>query len=118
LQRSASNLEEDLRLRGHAEAAVEILSRDIDRQTGAVRARIRVREGPVWRVTSLVAEVPEGEQPPPESLLLERVERPWSSLWRQDTSTAIRNWYYERGHPDVRVRLENRPLPLAEGETP
>lgn len=103
-RQSAGNLEEELRLRGFADAAVRIADEQVDDATGHVRLQLSVHEGGLWRVRELRYEAPAGLEPPAE-LIEARIGRRWSSLWRQDTMTAIRGWYYERGYPDVSVRL-------------
>ncbi len=95
LQRAMGNLEEALRRLGYAEAVVT---------PGAVRAQIRVQEGRRWRVTALQFAVTDGGAAP-DHLVSLPPDQPWTSLWRQDTATAIRRWYYARGHPDVQVKL-------------
>jgi outer membrane protein assembly factor BamA len=40
----------------------------------------------------------------------------WSSEWRQDTVTAIRSWYYERGYPDVQITVTPVAAEPADGE--
>jgi translocation and assembly module TamA len=88
----------------------------IDRATGAVRVRIAVREGPRWQVTALQFAIADGGEAP-AGIAGERTGRPWTSLWRQDTLTAIRRWYFTRGHPDVQVTLAAQTFPAADGST-
>jgi outer membrane protein insertion porin family len=114
LQRSADNLEEALRLLGYAEAEVIPGTPEIDRTTGAVRVPIAVREGRRWLVSALRFDVTDGGAAPPE-LTGDRLGRPWNSSWRQDTATAIRRWYYARGHPDVQVALTAHPSTAPDG---
>jgi outer membrane protein insertion porin family len=107
VRNSAANLEEELRARGHADAAVAVTQEQVDRATGEVRLEVQVREGPVWRVDGLrFLERTEPMTPP--DFLQERLGRAWSGLWRQDAATQVRRWYYERGFPDVRVRVDPR----------
>ena len=104
LQSGMANLEETLRQQGYAEAAVTLDGVQIDDATGQVRAQLTVREGRRWQVTALrFAPVGGGEAP--TGLDAKLVDRPWTSLWRQDAMTAVRRWYYVRGHPDVQVKL-------------
>ena len=114
LQTAAGNLEESLRQLGYAQAVVTAGEPVIDRATGAVRVQITVEEGRRWLVESLRFEVVDGGEAPPD-LAAERINRPWNQLWRQDTATAIRRWYYARGQPDVQVRLSAQPAPAADG---
>jgi outer membrane protein assembly factor BamA len=57
----------------------------IDRATGDVRVRIAVREGPRWQVNALQFEIADGSEAPAE-IAGARTGRPWTSLWRQDTT--------------------------------
>ncbi|HWA08290.1 MAG TPA: BamA/TamA family outer membrane protein [Opitutaceae bacterium] len=114
VQRAVSNLLEELRRRGYAEAEVEADDVQIDHATGAVRIHVTVVEGAKWTVTALeYSPAPEGGAP--TGLELGRLDRPWSSLWRQDMETAIRRWYYQRGYPDVTANLEARASEPANG---
>ncbi len=104
LQGGVANLEETLRQQGYAEAAVTLDGVQIDHATGRVRARITVQEGRLWQVTALRFVPADGSKAPVE-LTDKYTGRPWTSLWRQDTATAINRWYFVRGHPDVQVTL-------------
>ncbi|HTX65249.1 MAG TPA: BamA/TamA family outer membrane protein [Opitutaceae bacterium] len=115
LQRALGNLQEALRRQGRAEAAVTLENADIDRATGRVRIRVRVEEGPAWRVAALKFAIADGSPPPPETVG-PPVGRLWNDLWREDTAAAIRRWYYERGHPDVQTSLAAVPAPPVGGE--
>jgi outer membrane protein insertion porin family len=105
LQSSAGNLEEALRQLGYAEAEVTPGEAQIDRATGHVRVKIAVQEGRRWMVNALQFDPADGSAAPVK-LAAERTGQPWTSLWRQDITTAIRRWYYARGHPDVQIKLE------------
>lgn len=112
LKRAMDSLEETLRQQGYAEAEVTPGDVQIDRTNGDVHARIIVKEGRRWQVTALQFDITDGSEPPAQLLgkssgrpLEERTGKPWTPLWRQDTTTAIRRWYYTRGHPDVQVKL-------------
>jgi outer membrane protein assembly factor BamA len=104
---AAGNLEQELRLRGHAEARVEVTRENVDHATGRVQLEVTVREGPVWRIDAVnFLERAQPETPP--EFLQERIGQAWSPLWRQDAATVTRKWYFERGYPDVRVRVAPR----------
>ncbi len=114
LKRSAANLQEEMRRQGYADVDVEVDGVEINHDTGAVRVHVAVAEGAIWRVTALnYGEGLDGEIP--AGLETGRLGKPWSSLWRQDMETAIRRWYYQRGHPDVTVTLEARPTEAMNG---
>lgn len=114
LSRSVGNLLETLRRRGYADARADAGEPQLDRATGDVRVAIKVNEGPAWiveRVDFAVA----GDQAGAPRLEDDRVGRPWSGLWQQDFATLVRRWYYERGYPDVQVRLTPQAAPARDG---
>ncbi len=104
LQGAAGNLEEALRQLGYAEAEVTPGEAQIEPTTGDVHIKIAVQEGRRWVVNALQFENSDGRDVPIE-LVGERIGKSWTSLWRQDTATAIRRWYYQRGRPDVEIKL-------------
>jgi len=114
LRRSLGNLQAELEQRGYANAEVTVDRLEADPATGATHVRVKVREGPLWHVQALAFEIADGS-PAPTELARERTDRPWSPVWRQDTTTAIRRWYFARGHPDVQVRLRPEAAPAAAG---
>jgi len=114
LKTAMGNLEEALRQLGYAEAAVTPGEVSLNADTGRVSAVIQVDEGRRWRVTALQFALADGSAAPilPDSL---RPDQPWNSLWRQDTTTAIRLWYFKRGHPDVQVKLTPQAVDAPDG---
>lgn len=116
LQRSLGNLETTLRQQGFAEASVTAAAVQIDRATGKVRADVLVQEGRRWVVDALEFSIADGSPPPPVPPAA-HLGAPWNSLWGQDTATALRRWYFARGHPDVQINLTPRPAPRADGTT-
>jgi outer membrane protein insertion porin family len=114
LRRSIGNLQAELEQRGYANAAVSVKRLETDPATGDTRVRVKVDQGPLWHVRTLQFEIADGS-PAPAELAGERIDWPWSPVWRQDTTTAIRRWYFARGHPDVQVRLQPEAAPEANG---
>lgn len=114
LQRSLANLAETLRQQGYAEATVTADEPEIDHTTGHVRVRVVVQEGRRWVVRALRFAITDGSAAP-DNLTAKRLGGPWNSLWRQDAATAIRRWYYVRGHPDVDVTLVPEVVLQADG---
>lgn len=115
LRRALDRLQEELQLRGYAEATVAARSVEINDATGAVNLAIEVNEGPLWRVASLTL----AGSPAPEVALddLARTDgRPWTHLWQQDMMEEIRRRHHREGYPDVQVRLDGRPAAPAGGE--
>ena len=114
LQRALNNLEEALRQQGYADATATTGDLKIDRATGKVRAEVKVQEGRQWQVTTLNFKITDSTEAPGD-LAKRRVNQRWTSLWRQDTATAIRRWYYQRGHPDVQIKLVPEATDAADG---
>ncbi len=114
LRSGMGNLEEALLQLGYAEAAVTPGAVQIDHTNGQVRARIIVQEGRRWVVGSLQYAITDGSEAP-AGLMAGRTDQSWTSLWRQDATTAIRQWYYVRGHPDVQVKLTPEVTNSADG---
>jgi outer membrane protein insertion porin family len=114
LKRAMNNLTEALRQLGYAEAEVTAGEVQIDPLTGKVRAAILVHEGRRWRVTALQYDIADGSVAP-AGLIELPPDQPWTSLWRQDTETAIRRWYFKRGHPDVQVKLTPQEVDAPDG---
>jgi outer membrane protein assembly complex protein YaeT len=114
LNRSISNLQEALRRLGYAEVSVKAADLRVNPANGRVKVAIQVVPGPQWRVSALGFDVKGGGVVPPE-LAADRLDQPWSELWRQDAATEIRRWYYKHGYPDVRVRLAAKAAPEADG---
>jgi len=114
LKRSMANLEEALRQRGYTEAEVTPKEVQIDPHSGKVRAAIAVHEGRRWQVTALQFALADSSTAPADVIALEP-DQPWTSQWRQDTSTALRRWYFARGHPDVQVKLTPQAVDSSDG---
>lgn len=114
LRRSLGNLTELLHQLGYAEAVVTAPGLQIDRTTGQVHAKVVVQEGRQWLVHELKFVMTDGSEAP-AGLADSRLGRPWNSFWRQDAATAIRRWYYTRGHPDVELTLSPQSAVLPDG---
>ncbi|MEO6873909.1 MAG: BamA/TamA family outer membrane protein [Opitutaceae bacterium] len=114
LQRSAGNLTETLRQMGYTHAEVKVGAVHIDAATGHVRATIVVTEGRRSVVDSLRFILTD-HSPEPATVKAGRIGAPWNSLWRQETTTAIRRWYFAHGFPDVRIALVPEVVPQADG---
>jgi len=112
--RALSNLEEALRQQGYADASVTAGEIEVDHASGKVRAEIKVNEGRKWVVSALNFSIADHSETPAR-VADTRVNQPWTSLWRQNAATAIRRWYYTRGHPDVQVTLTPEATDAADG---
>lgn len=110
LERSADAIESTLKQRGYAEATVRIVDTKENEKTGAVVATVQVNEGPRWDLASIRTDV-DGPEAAELEILKTRKDIPWSVFRGQDLSAEIRQMYYKKGYPDVRVRIETRPGP-------
>jgi outer membrane protein assembly complex protein YaeT len=110
LQRSIGNLAEELHRQGYADATVEAGRVTSNDGTGATRVHVIVKEGSLWQVDTLHVTTNDGSQPP-ENLAAGRTSQPWNALWRQNLQTTIMRWYFQRGHPDVRVAITPQAAP-------
>lgn len=115
LARSAANLQTELQQRGYAEAEVHTDQLQVNEETGDTRVRVVVSEGPRWQVKAVKLDVAGGGEAPPD-FATGRVDRPWSPHWRQNCLTSARNWYYERGYPDVQVKVNPAAAAPADGQ--
>ena len=105
LRRAVNTLEAELQRLGYAEAQVTADAEQINRETGEVDVVIEVSQGPRWLVTSLRTEGGGDINGAIESMD-DFTGEPWSELWQQKVATEIRNYFYKRGFPDAKVRLE------------
>jgi outer membrane protein insertion porin family len=112
LRRSIDNLMQTLRLRGYAEASVTAAEPKVNEATGAVALQVVVHEGALWRVVALQCQMAD-HGPGPEGLKPPGIGEPWSAAWQHDAEAALRRWYFQRGHPDVHIRI----VPQAASET-
>ncbi len=112
LKSAASSLQEALRQKGRAKAAVTMAGIDIDDTTGRVVARIDINEGPLWKIqtldTALNADSPAGGDALPAldaTLRREFTGIPWSQWTQQDIAEKVRQHYYRQGYPDIAVQV-------------
>lgn len=111
LRRSVENLEDALRQKGYAEAAVKASVVKNDPQSGEVNIAVVVSEGPRWIVRAVDVEGLKGTPVKlPRKML--RVNEPWSQHWQQDVAERVRREFYKKGYADVRVQV----VPLPGGE--
>jgi outer membrane protein insertion porin family len=108
LRRSAEGLEEALRQRGYAEAAVKAEVVRDDEASGDVDVGVTVTEGPLWMVKSV--ELRGAEAVPVQTHAgVNHLNEPWSSYWEQDVTEAVRRDFYEKGYADVRIAIHSQP---------
>ena len=94
----------ELHRRGYADAVVQADAAKIDEATGVVALRVTVTEGERWQVAALRFEGAEaaGVTLPTAT---EWIGRAWSATARGNLQEAIRRAYYQKGFPDVVVRI-------------
>jgi outer membrane protein assembly factor BamA len=102
---SISALLDELRQRGHAQAAIDASGLRIDHSTGRVTAEIKLTPGPVWKVRRITINDPLTAIATAE--LQKLAGRPWSQWWQQDLAEQTRQLYFRHGYPDIRLRLEH-----------
>ncbi|MDP2138961.1 MAG: BamA/TamA family outer membrane protein [Candidatus Didemnitutus sp.] len=114
LRNSTGNLEEALRQQGYAEGEVTSSEVSTDPATGRVSVKVVVQEGRRWVVEEVKFAISDASEAP-DDVIAGRLAKAWNSPWRQDTATAIRRWYYNRGHPDVTVTLTAQTTDRSDG---
>ena len=114
LQRSMGNLAEELRHRGYAEVVVTAGAVELDHAHGRARVVIIVRQGPLWRVREVRYQMAGHGTAP--SGLSPHLGRPWTRAWQHDLEKIIRAWYYQRGYPDLALKLTPEAAPPEAGE--
>jgi outer membrane protein insertion porin family len=108
LRRSAAGLEEALRQRGYAEAAVKAEVVHDDEKNGEVDVHVTVNEGPLWMVTSV--DLRGAEAVPVQTRAgVDHLKKPWSAYWEQDVTEQVRRDFYEKGYADVRISIQGKP---------
>ncbi|MEO7413893.1 MAG: BamA/TamA family outer membrane protein, partial [Opitutaceae bacterium] len=117
LRRAVEAVQEELQLRGHAEARVRTDDVQIDDKTGKVTLAVEVVEGPRWEVETLRFAGGEGA-----GVVVDYgpqfEHRPWTQLWQQDLRERVRHSYYEKGYPEIVVTLDGKPGPEVQGVKP
>jgi outer membrane protein assembly complex protein YaeT len=116
LNRALDGVEGELRRLGYADCTVRATDVRIDDETGKVDVTVEVVERARWEVSHVRAEI-SGETD--LSMPLEDfVGRPWTPYWEQDVAEIVRNRFYRRGHPDVKVRPVRQVGPETDGVRP
>ncbi len=117
VERSASALLGELRLRGYADAVVRADAVKIDEASGAVALRVEVTEGARSQVAAVRFEGGEAEAVTLPAAK-EWIGRAWSLELQENLKEAIRLAYYQRGFPDIVVRIATEPGAVQEGRRP
>ena len=109
------NLAEELRHRGYAEVVVTAGAVQLDHAHGRARVVVVVRQGPLWRVRRVRYQMQGGGSRPartgsPAGAALD------SRLDARPGKGVLRAWYYERGYPDLALKLTPEAAPPEAGE--
>ena len=105
LDRGLSSLTEVLQRKGYDQAEVTVASLDKNNETGAVNVRIRVKEGPKFKVRSIQKEIFYGTNQEPSQVSTIETNVIYSKLWQQDFAQKLRATNYHRGYPDTTVSI-------------
>jgi outer membrane protein insertion porin family len=105
----------ELQRRGYADAVVHADAAKIDERTGAVALHVAVTEGARWQVAVVRFE---GAEAAPVTLptTTEWIGQAWSAALREKLKEAIRRAYYQKGFPDVSVRIMAEPGAVQGGQ--
>ena len=117
IESGAGALLGELHLRGYADAVVKAEAAKIDEASGAVALRITVTEGIRWQVGAVRYEgTDENKVVLPAAA--DWTGRAWSTALQENLKEAIRRAYYQKGFPDVTVRVAAEPGAVQDGQKP
>lgn len=117
VRRAAESVQEELQQLGYAEARVRTTDVQVDDRTGQVKVAVEVTEGPRWEVEEL--RFSGGENLGVALDYAAQFEhRPWTPLWQQDLRERVRHSFYEKGFPEMTVKLTGTPAAEADGKKP
>jgi len=117
VESAAGALLGELRQRGYADAVVRADAAKIDETNGAVALRVAVTEGARWQVAAVRFEGAEAETVTLPAAK-EWIGRAWSPALQGNLQEAIRRACYQRGFPDVVVRINAEPGAVRDGQRP
>lgn len=104
VRRAGESVQEELQQLGYAEARVRTADLQVDDRTGQVTLAVEVTEGPRWEVQEV--RFSGGEN---AGVMLDYAaqfeHRPWTPLWQQDLRERVRHSFYEKGFPEMSVKL-------------
>jgi outer membrane protein assembly complex protein YaeT len=106
LRRGLSSLTDTLDRQGYQEAKAEVSQLRLDDRTGAVRASIRVRQGPKFIVHSAHEEFYYGGAAKPQEERTVFPNKPYSRLWQQDFILSLKTNLFHRGYADATVEIQ------------
>jgi outer membrane protein assembly complex protein YaeT len=117
VESAAGALLGELLRRGYAEAVVHADAAKIDEKTGAVALHVAVAEGARWQVAALRFEGTDAATAVLPATT-DWIGRVWSATARANLQEAIRRAYYQKGYPDVVVRILAEPGAVQDGVKP
>ncbi len=115
LSRAADALLGELRQRGYAESSVRAEPARVDERTGAVAVHVTVSEGARWELTTVNYAGGEGAGVT-RPAAKDWTGGPWSPTVQQNLTEAIRRAFFEKGYPDVAIRLTAQAGPPHDGK--
>ncbi|HSU57177.1 MAG TPA: BamA/TamA family outer membrane protein, partial [Candidatus Dormibacteraeota bacterium] len=106
LRHGLSSLTDVLERQGFQDAKSEAIQVQTNNNTGAVSVRIRVEQGPKYIVRSVTEQFYYENGTLPKETTIVLPKRPYSRVWEQDFTLALRTNQYRRGYPDTTVRMK------------
>ncbi|HMP83488.1 MAG TPA: BamA/TamA family outer membrane protein [Verrucomicrobiota bacterium] len=105
-----------LQQRGYEDAQVTVASIQRDDESGAVKARIEVKEGLRTLVRSVRQEVFMAGADTPSIVTTNHPGDPYSRFWQQTYAQELQREFYRQGYPDAKVFIENKHRDEIDGE--
>ncbi len=105
LRRGLSSLTDVLDRQGYHEARADATQVRLEDQSGAVTARIDVRQGPRFVVRSVREQTVDAGEPRPKEGPTVYPNKPYSRLWEQDFILSLKTNLFHQGYPDAKVEL-------------
>ena len=106
LQHGLSSLTDVLDRQGYKDAKADADLVWSDKKTGAVGVHVRVVQGRKHTVESVREEVIEDRDPQPIWVGTVHPDKPYSRLWLQDFTLALKTNQFRLGYPDAKVDLK------------
>ena len=107
LKSGLANLTEVLQRDGFENAAARVTAVEENDKNGLVRVRITVEEGRKSLVHSVRVETFTTNAAQPSTSYVIKTNQPYSTLWVQDFTQALKATNYHHGYPDTTVTITN-----------
>ena len=105
LERGRSGLADLLARKGYDQAEVKTAEFEQDDESGKVRVKIRVDQGPGFKVRSIRQEIFYGTNAQPSEVSTLVTNAIFSKIWQQDFAQSVQATNYHRGYPDTKVEI-------------